>query len=93
MQEDIEIYYDKEGNYLEIIFEKKEGFFTETENEDIMQKVDKEGNVLALSILNAVQKITLYRLHIPFIGRKIIYLLQKLSVIKTRIIIKSKLRF
>ncbi len=56
MQEDIEIYYDKEGNYLEIIFEKKEGFFTETENEDIMQKVDKEGNVLALSILNAVSK-------------------------------------
>ena len=93
MQEDIEIYYDKEGNYLEIIFEKKEGFFTETENEDIMQKVDKEGNVLALSILNAVQKITLYRLHIPFIGRKIIYLLQKLSVIKMRIIIKSNLRF
>lgn len=54
MQNGIEIYYDREGNYLEIIFEKKEGFFQKTENEDIMQKVDKEGNVLAVSILNAI---------------------------------------
>ena len=54
MQNEIEIYYDREGNYLEIIFEKKEGFFQETEEENVMKKVDKEGNLLALSVMNAV---------------------------------------
>jgi hypothetical protein len=53
-ENEVEIYYDREGNYLEIIFEKKEGFFQETEEDNVMKKVDKEGNVLALSILNAV---------------------------------------
>jgi len=54
MQNELEIYYDREGNYLEIIFEKKEGFFQQTEEDNVMKKVDKEGNILALSVLNAV---------------------------------------
>jgi len=33
---------------------KKKGFFQETEEDNVMKKVDKEGNILALSILNAV---------------------------------------
>lgn len=54
MQNEVEIYYDRDSNYLEIIFEKKEGFFQETEEDNVMKKVDKNGNVLALSIINAV---------------------------------------
>ena len=59
MKNEIEIYYDREGNYLEIIFEKKEGFFQETEEDNVMKKVDKEGNLLALSVLNAVSTQTI----------------------------------
>lgn len=59
MQNELEIYYDRESNYLEIIFEKKEGYFQETEEDNVMKKIDKEGNVLALSILNAVSSKTI----------------------------------
>jgi hypothetical protein len=43
-------YYAKEGDYLEVIFEQKEGYFRE--NDAVMEKVDKEGNTIGSSILN-----------------------------------------
>lgn len=46
----IKLWYDPEGDYMEVIFEKKAGYFRETENERVMEKVDKEGNVLGFSI-------------------------------------------
>ena len=39
----IKIWYDKEGNYLEGLVEKKEGYFRETEDDALMEKVDKNG--------------------------------------------------
>ena len=51
MGKEIKIWYDKEGDYLEVIFEKKEGYFKETENDAVMEKVDEEGNILGFSIL------------------------------------------
>ncbi len=48
----LKIYYDAEGDYLEVIFESKPGYFRETENDQVMEKVDEEGNVLGFSILN-----------------------------------------
>ena len=51
MGKEIKIWYDKEGDYLEVIFEKKEGYFIETENDAVMEKVDNEGNILGFSIL------------------------------------------
>ena len=38
----IKIWYDKEGDYLEVLFERKMGYFRETENDAVMEKVDKE---------------------------------------------------
>lgn len=52
MGKEIKIWYDKEGDYLEIIFERKEGYFRETENDAVMEKVDREGNTIGFSILN-----------------------------------------
>ena len=46
------IWYDGEGDYLEVIFERKAGYFRETRNDAIMEKVDEEGNFLGFSILN-----------------------------------------
>jgi len=47
----IKIWYDKEGDYLEVLFERKAGYFRETENDAVMEKVDKEGNIIGFSIL------------------------------------------
>jgi uncharacterized protein YuzE len=51
MGKEINIWYDKEGDYLEVIFERKAGYFKETENDAVMEKVDEEGNIIGFSIL------------------------------------------
>jgi uncharacterized protein YuzE len=51
MGKEIKVWYDKEGDYLEVIFERKEGYFRETENDAVMEKVDREGNIIGFSIL------------------------------------------
>jgi uncharacterized protein YuzE len=47
----VKIWYDREGDYLEVIFERREGYFRETENDQVMEKVDMEGNVIGFSVL------------------------------------------
>jgi len=51
MGEEVKIWYDKEGDYLEVLFDKKAGFFQETGNDAVMQKVDQEGNLIGFSIM------------------------------------------
>ncbi|MBM4346651.1 MAG: DUF2283 domain-containing protein [Deltaproteobacteria bacterium] len=51
MAEAIKVWYDKEGDYLEVLFERKTGYFKETENDAVMEKVDDKGNVIGFSIL------------------------------------------
>ena len=41
----LKVWYDPEGDYLEVIFDQKEGYFRETENDQVMEKVDPQGNV------------------------------------------------
>ncbi len=47
----LKVWYDPEGDYLEVIFDQKEGYFRETENDQVMEKVDPQGNVLGFSVL------------------------------------------
>ncbi len=47
----IKVWYDPEGDYLEVIFEEAEGQFRATENDRVMEKVDAEGRVIGFSIL------------------------------------------
>jgi hypothetical protein len=47
----VRLWYDPEGDYLEVVFERKPGYFRETENDQVMEKVDEEGNVLGFSVL------------------------------------------
>ena len=51
MGKGVKIWYDKEGDYLEVLFERKAGYFRETENDAVMEKVDEEGNIIGFSIL------------------------------------------
>lgn len=51
MEKEISVWYDKEGDYLEVMFERKAGYFKETENDAVMEKVDSDGNIIGFSIL------------------------------------------
>jgi uncharacterized protein YuzE len=51
MAKRIRIWYDPEGDYLEVLFERKSGYFRETKNDAVMEKVDGEGKVIGFSIL------------------------------------------
>lgn len=57
MEKEIKIWFDREGDYLEVIFEKKEGYYKETEDDAVMKKVDNDGNIIGFSILK-VSKVT-----------------------------------
>ena len=48
---EIKVWYDKEGDCIEVLFERKMGYFKETENDAVMEKVDDKGNVIGFSIL------------------------------------------
>jgi uncharacterized protein YuzE len=47
----VKIWYDAEGDYLEVIFDQKPGYVRETRNDQVMEKVDEEGNILGFSVL------------------------------------------
>jgi uncharacterized protein YuzE len=45
----MKVWYDAEGDYLEVIFERKEGYFREAANDQVMEKVDADGRVIGFS--------------------------------------------
>jgi len=47
----LKIWYDPEGDYLEVMFDQKEGYFRETSSDQVMEKVDAAGNVIGFSVL------------------------------------------
>ena len=46
----VKVWYDSEGDFLEVMFKHKEGYFRETKSDNVMEKVDMEGNVIGFSI-------------------------------------------
>ena len=52
MEKNITVYFDKESDFLEVLFEKTEGYFKETENDAIMEKISNDNRVIGFSILN-----------------------------------------
>ena len=49
--EKVKVWYDAKGDFLEVMFKQKEGYFRETSSDQVMEKVDMEGNVIGFSIL------------------------------------------
>ena len=58
MEKEVKIWYDKEGDYLEVIFEQKAGYFKETDNDAVMEKVDEnaldEKHPISVSLKSSV---------------------------------------
>lgn len=55
MAKKLKIWLDKEGDFLEILFSDAPGFMIETNNDNIMKRIDDEGNVLGYSIFGISQ--------------------------------------
>ncbi len=57
----VKLWFDPEGDYLEVIFDQREGFFRETDNDQVMEKVDLKGNILGFSVtkVSSLQKLPL----------------------------------
>ena len=47
----MKIWFDPEGDYLEMSFDRKPGYFRETAHDQVMAKVDDQGNVVGFSVL------------------------------------------
>ena len=47
----LKIWYDKEGDFLEVMFEQRPGVFRETAKPHVMEKIDEQGKVLGFSIM------------------------------------------
>jgi hypothetical protein len=57
----LRVWYDREGEFLEVTFEDRAGYFREKNNDQVMAKVDDLGRVIGFSILKvtAVQPLPL----------------------------------
>ena len=51
MGKKIKVWFDKEGDFLEVMFSDAPGYFEHTANDALMERLDAEGNLLGFSIL------------------------------------------
>ena len=51
MAQQIKIWFDPEGDFLEVLFSDKAGYMKETNNEAVMERVDEQGNVLGFTVM------------------------------------------
>jgi uncharacterized protein YuzE len=47
----VKMWYDPEADFLEVTFEQRPGYSRPTENDQVMERVDEDGNVIGFSIL------------------------------------------
>ena len=55
MAQKVKIWFDPEGDYLEVLFSDKPGFMRETKHDAVMERVDDSGNILGFSIMRVSQ--------------------------------------
>jgi uncharacterized protein YuzE len=51
MAQKVKVWFDPEGDFLEVLFSDKPGFMKETKNAALMERVDEDGNILGFSIM------------------------------------------
>ena len=55
MASTVKVYFDQEGDFLEVLFSDQPGYMRETDNDAIMERVDEAGNLLGFSVLAVSQ--------------------------------------
>ena len=56
MAEKIKVWFDAEGDFLEVLFSDKPGFMRETDNDAVMERVNAQGDVLGFSIMQVSRR-------------------------------------
>jgi uncharacterized protein YuzE len=51
MADKVKVWFDKEGDFLEVTFAERAGYMRETAHDAIMERVDESGKVIGFSIL------------------------------------------
>jgi len=51
MAQHVKIWYDSEGDFLEVLFTDRAGFMRETSHDAVMERVDDEGNILGFTVM------------------------------------------
>ena len=52
MAQPVTIWFDAEGDFLEVLFSDQAGFLRETANDAVMERVDEKGNLLGFTVMN-----------------------------------------
>lgn len=52
MSQRIKVWYDPEGDYLEVLFSEAPGYMRETNDDALLERVDEDGHVIGFSIMN-----------------------------------------
>jgi len=47
----VKVWYDKEGDYLEVVFSDAKGYFREV-GEDVYERIDEEGRLIGFAVFN-----------------------------------------
>ena len=57
MADKVKVWFDAEGDFLEVRFSDAAGYMKETSNDAVMERVDERGQVIGFSIMQ-VSKLT-----------------------------------
>jgi uncharacterized protein YuzE len=47
----VKVWFDREGDFLEVLFSDAPGYMRETDNDAVMERVDRDGNVIGFTIM------------------------------------------
>ena len=51
MAERVKVWFDPEGDFLEVLFSDAPGYMRETDNDAVLERVDEIGQVIVFSIM------------------------------------------
>ena len=51
MADKVKVWFDAEGDFLEVRFSDAAGYMKETKHDAVMERVDKQGRVIGFSIM------------------------------------------
>ncbi len=51
MADKVKVWFDKEGDFLEVTFAERPGYMRATPHDAVMERVDEQGKVIGFSIL------------------------------------------
>ncbi|MCX6641189.1 MAG: DUF2283 domain-containing protein [bacterium] len=47
----VKVWYDPEADFIEVTFTEGPGYYRETANDQVMERVDDSGNIIGFSII------------------------------------------